>query len=198
METLGILGRTLGFSLAAGVNLYATIAIVGLAARFGWVALPAEYQVFAQWWVIAVAAILYCVEFVADKVPWLDSLWDAVHTFVRPVGGAALAVTAMGPASPGMKVAAALLGATVAASSHMTKAGTRVVANTSPEPFSNWVLSLMEDGFVVSLGLLALKYPVVALAVSLVVLAAIGLLAGVLFRAFRRRFGRQAQPAPVS
>lgn len=189
MDTLALLGRTLGFSLAAGVNLYATVALIGLASRFGFVALPPDYQAFGRWWVIGIATALYCVEFIADKVPWVDTLWDAVHTFIRPIGGAALAVAALGDASPSMKVLAALLGGAVATSSHITKAGTRVIANTSPEPFSNWVLSLLEDGFVVSLGLLALKFPLAALVVSLIVLAAIAVLAGVLISAFRRRFG---------
>jgi hypothetical protein len=195
METLTLLGRTLGFSLAAGVNLYATVALIGLAERFGWVSLPPEYRLFGSLWVIGIAAALYCVEFVADKVPWVDTLWDAVHTFVRPVGGAALAVAALGPASPTMRVLAALLGGAVATSSHVTKAGTRVIANTSPEPFSNWALSFLEDGFVVSLGLLALKFPIAALVVSLLVLAAIGVLASVLIAAFRRRFGARAPAA---
>src|SRR4051794_16025934 len=128
MESLALLGRTLGFSLAAGVNLYATVALIGLAARFGWVALPPEYQVFAHAWVIALAGALYCVEFVADKVPWLDTLWDALHTFIRPLGGAALAVASLGHASAGMQAAAAVLGGAVAMSSHVTKAGTRVIA----------------------------------------------------------------------
>jgi Domain of unknown function (DUF4126) len=196
METLALLGRTLGFSLAAGVNLYATVALIGLAARSGWVSLPPDYQALGSLWVIGIASALYCVEFVADKVPWVDTLWDAVHTFVRPIGGAALAVAALGHASPSVKILAALLGGAVATSSHLTKAGTRVIANTSPEPFSNWVLSLLEDGFVVSLGLLALKYPLAALVVSLMVLFAIAVLAGMLVTAFRRRFGSRASVTP--
>jgi hypothetical protein len=196
METLAVLGRTLAFSLAAGVNLYATVALVGLASRFGWVALPPEYAVFASPWVIGLASLLYLIEFVADKVPWVDTLWDALHTFIRPIGGAALAVASLGDASPAMKIGAALLGGTVAAGSHMTKAGTRVIANTSPEPFSNWALSVLEDGFVVSIGLLALKFPLVALAISLVVIAIIITVSTMLFRAIRRKFGGQA-PAPA-
>jgi hypothetical protein len=195
METLALVGRTLGFSLAAGVNLYATVALIGLAARFGWVSLPPDFQAFGSLWVIGIASALYCVEFVADKVPWVDTLWDAIHTFIRPIGGAALAVAALGDASPSMKILAALLGGAVATSSHITKAGTRVIANTSPEPFSNWVLSLLEDGFVVALGLLALKYPLAALVVSLIVLSAIAVLAGVLISAFRRRFGSRVPAA---
>jgi Domain of unknown function (DUF4126) len=186
MDTLVFLGRTLGFSVAAGVNLYATVVLIGLASRFGWVALPPEYAIFDNNWVIGLALVLYLVEFVADKVPWVDTLWDAVHTFIRPLGGAA---------SPGMTALVALLGGTVAAGAHATKAGTRVVVNTSPEPFSNWILSLAEDGFVLALGLLALKYPVAALVVSSLVIVGILMLAAVLIRALRRRFGRNAAPA---
>jgi hypothetical protein len=196
MDTVAFLGRTLGFSVAAGVNLYATVALIGLASRFGWVALPPEYAIFDNDWLIASALFLYAVEFVADKVPWVDTLWDTVHTFVRPLGGAVVAVAALGDASPGMKALVALLGGTVAAGAHATKAGTRVVVNTSPEPFSNWIISLAEDGFVIALGLLALKYPLAALIVSSVVIIGIVMIAAVLVRAFRRRFGRQPSAAP--
>ena len=196
MDTLVFLGRTLGFSVAAGVNLYATVALIGLASRFGWVALPPQYAIFDNSWVIGLALVLYAVEFVADKVPWVDTLWDTIHTFIRPLGGAAVAVAALGDASPGMTALVALLGGTVAAGAHATKAGTRVVVNTSPEPFSNWILSLVEDGFVVALGLLALKYPLAALVVSSVVIVGILIIAAVLVRAFRRRFGRAAAAAP--
>ena len=96
MEALATLGRTMGFSLAAGINLYATVAILGLAQRFGWVTLPDQFKVFDHDWVIAAAGVLYVVEFVADKVPWEDSVWDAIHTVVRPIGGAVLAVTTLG------------------------------------------------------------------------------------------------------
>jgi hypothetical protein len=194
MDLLALLGRTLGFSLAAGVNLYATVALIGLAERYRWVALPPEYAPLGHAWVIALAAALYVVEFIADKVPWVDTLWDAAHTFIRPIGGAALAVAALGDASPGARVAAALLGGTVAAGSHFAKAGTRVVVNTSPEPFSNWIVSLLEDGFVAALGLLALKFPVLALAVSVLVLAIIVTTATVLVRAVRRRFVAPTAP----
>ncbi len=196
MDTLVFLGRTLGFSVAAGVNLYATIALIGLASRFGWVQLPTEYAVFDNNWVIAAALVLYSVEFVADKVPWVDTLWDTAHTFIRPIGGAAVAVAALGESSPAMTALIAVVGGTVAAGAHATKAGTRVVVNTSPEPFSNWALSLLEDGFVVGLGLLALKYPIAAFAVSAVVILAMIVLAATIIRAFRRRFGsRRAAPS---
>lgn len=195
METLALLGRTLGFSFAAGVNLYATVAILGLASRYGWVALPPEYQVFDSTWIIGGALFLYIVEFFADKIPWLDTAWDAVHTAVRPLGGAFIAVTTLGEASPAAQVAAALLGGSVAASSHFTKAGTRVVANASPEPFSNWLLSLGEDLFVIGLGYLALQYPLIAFGVALALLTLIAVFAAMIVRAVRRRFAGTAAPA---
>src|SRR5215217_2240662 len=141
MDLLVTLGRTLGFSLTSGVNLYATIAILGLAARFQWVALPPQYDVFASNWVIGSALVLYLVEFVADKIPWVDSLWDSVHTVIRPIGGALVAVATLGEQSSGMEALIALLGGTIATGSHLAKASTRVAANASPEPFSNWNLS---------------------------------------------------------
>lgn len=187
MELLITLGRTLGFSLAAGVNLYATVALIGLAARYEWMTLPAQFEVFNNPWVIGAAAVLYTVEFVADKVPWIDTVWDTVHTFVRPVGGALIAVAALGDASPTMEGLVALLGGTVAAGSHVTKAGTRVAANASPEPFSNWALSLLEDVFVVGLGLLTMAFPLVAFGISAAVLLVMLLAARWVWRWFRRR-----------
>jgi Domain of unknown function (DUF4126) len=195
MESLAFLGRTLGFSFAAGVNLYATVALIGLASRYDWVQLPPEYAVFDNNWIIGIALVLYVVEFFADKIPWVDTLWDTVHTFIRPAGGALMAVAALGDASPGMQALIGVIGGAVAAGSHVTKAGTRVAANTSPEPFSNWALSIGEDIFVVGLGFLTMAYPVVALVVCALLLVAIVMLGATLFKAFRRRFGRTATDA---
>jgi hypothetical protein len=190
LELLPTLGRTLGFSFAAGINLYATVAILGLASRYGWVQLPEQFRVFDNDVVIGAALVLYVVEFVADKVPWVDSAWDAVHTVIRPIGGAVIAVATLGDASPAVEGLAALLGGTLAAGSHFTKAGTRAVANTSPEPFSNWILSIAEDIFVVGLGFLALQYPTLA---AIVVIAAVVLMivfATWIVRGVRRRWAR--------
>lgn len=173
MELLATLGRTLGFSLAAGVNLYATVAVLGLAARFGWVQLPEHFQAFNNPWVVGVAGVLYVIEFVADKIPWVDSIWDSVHTVIRPIGGAVIAVAALGDASPVMVGLIALLGGGAAAGSHMTKAGARLAINTSPEPFTNWIASLAEDAFVIGLSLLTLKFPLLALLVSLTIVVMI-------------------------
>jgi hypothetical protein len=162
MDLLTTLGRTLGFSFAAGVNLYATVAIMGLASRYQWVTLPEQFRIFDNNWIIGAALAMYVVEFVADKIPWVDSVWDAVHTVIRPAGAALIAVASIGHARPEIQAVAALAGAALASSSHFAKAGARVAANTSPEPFTNWILSLSEDGFVIALGVLALKYPIAA------------------------------------
>jgi hypothetical protein len=185
------LGRTLGFSFAAGVNLYATVAILGLAARYGWVDLPPQFQAFNNPLIIGTALVLYLVEFFADKIPYFDSLWDMLHTAIRPLGGALIAVTTLGEASPGVQGLVALLGGTVAAGSHLTKTSTRAVANTSPEPASNWALSFSEDVFVVGLGYLALAHPIAALVVATVLLILIVTFAAVIVRTVRRWFSRR-------
>jgi hypothetical protein len=190
VDLLSGLGRTLGFSFAAGVNLYATVVILGFAARYEWVDLPPQYRVFDNNWIIGAAIVLYVVEFFADKIPWVDSVWDAIHTIIRPAGGALIAVASIGHAPPATQAIVALAGAALAASTHLTKAGTRAVANTSPEPFSNWILSVSEDGFAIGLGLLALTYPLAAAIVVLVCLAAIVVFAYWLIRAVRGRFHR--------
>ena len=188
IEILAGLGRTMGFSFAAGINLYATVAILGLASRYGWVALPEQYRVFDNDWIIGAALVMYAVEFIADKIPWFDSVWDGVHTAIRPLGGALIAIGTLGDASPGMKTLVGLLGGTLAAGTHFTKAGTRAAANTSPEPFSNWILSLSEDVFVVALGFVALKYPLVAALVVIVAVAMMLVFATWIARAVRRRW----------
>ncbi len=185
------LGRMLGFSFAAGVNLYATVAILGLAARYGWVELPPQFDTFDHDIVIGVALAMYLIEFFADKIPYFDSLWDLIHTAIRPLGGALIAVAALGDASPAVEGLAALVGGTVAASSHLTKTSTRAVVNTSPEPLSNWFLSIGEDLFVVGLGYLTLQYPVAALVVSAGLVGLIIAFASVIIRTTRRWFARR-------
>lgn len=193
MDLLAV-GRSLGFSLAAGVNLYATVAILGLAARYGWVDLPEQFRVFDNDVVIGAAVVMYLVEFFADKIPFVDTAWDLVHTAIRPVGGALVAVATLGEASPPVEGLVALLGGTVAAGSHLTKTSTRAVANTSPEPVSNWILSLGEDLFAVGLGYLALQYPVAALIVTAVVVALILVFLAVIVRTVRRWLFRVPKP----
>lgn len=192
---IATLARTLAFSFASGINLYATVAVLGLAARYEWVDLPPQFDVFAHPVVIGAALVLYLVEFVADKVPWVDSAWDAAHTVIRPLGGALIAVATLGEASAPVQGLVALVGGAVAASTHLTKAGTRAVANASPEPFSNWVLSLGEDGLVVGLALIALKWPLASLAVVLTLLALMAFFAAAIVRGVRRRWRRRRPSA---
>ncbi len=195
MELMATLGRALGFSFAAGVNLYATVAILGLASRYGWVDLPRQFQAFNSDIVIGIAVVMYLIEFFADKIPYVDTLWDMIHTAVRPVGGALIAVTTLGEASPAVEGLVALMGGAVAAGSHLTKTSTRAAANTSPEPFSNWLLSLGEDLFVVGLGYLALQYPIAALVVASVLVVLILVFFALILRTVRRWF-RRRRPAP--
>lgn len=187
MDGLVSLGHALAFAVGAGINLYATVLVIGLASRFDWVNLPDSFEPLASSWVIGGAAALFVLEFLADKIPWIDSLWDAIHTLIRPIGAAVVAVAALGPASPGMEVAAALLGAAIGASTHAAKAGTRLAVNASPEPASNIAVSLVEDGFVVGLVLLLLTHPLLGLGLALLALMTILIVLGLLVRLFLRR-----------
>lgn len=192
MSAFEAFGHALAFAVGAGINLYATVLVLGLAARFDWVEVPASLEPVGSAWVIGLAAALYTLEFLADKIPWVDSLWDAVHTLVRPIGAAVIAVAALGPASPGMEVAAALLGAAIGASTHAAKAGTRLAVNASPEPASNILLSLAEDGFVVGLVVLLLTHPLLGLGLALAALATVVVVLVVLLRVLARRRKRRA------
>jgi hypothetical protein len=155
------------------------------------VELPEQLRAFDSNIVIGVALAVYAVEFAADKIPWVDSAWDSVHTFIRPIGGALIAVAALGDASPTFEGLVAVLGGSVAASSHLTKAGARVAVNASPEPVSNWIMSLAEDAFVVGLGAVAIAYPVAALVVVVGLLLVILMFFGALIRVgWRRIFAR--------
>jgi len=198
MELVTVIGRIVAFALAAGVNVYATVALIGLSVRFGWVALPPQYSAFGSPVVIGVAVCMYLVEFFADKVPIVDTIWDLVHTVVRPIGGALIAVTALGEAGPGVTATVALLGGAVATSSHLTKTSTRAVVNTSPEPFTNWALSLGEDAFVFGLGYLALTRPLVALGVAVTALVLILTFSVVIVRTAVRWLARGRAPARPS
>jgi hypothetical protein len=195
VDVLTALGQTMPFAFASGLNLYATIAVLGLVQHFQLVSLPPQFEPFGHPVVIGVALALYLVEFVADKIPWVDSLWDTVHTIVRPVGGAIVAITALGSPSPGMDALAGVLGASVALTSHLTKAGTRAAANASPEPFSNWILSFVEDLIAIGLVYFATEHPVIALGITLFLLTLILVFATVLVRLVRRRFVPQRAAA---
>ena len=188
MPVLTALGSAIPLAFASGLNVYATIAVIGISSRYGLVTLPDQFRAFDNPIIIGVAVGLYLVEFIADKIPWLDSLWDMVHTVIRPFGGALLAVMAFGNASPLARALAALLGGSVAMTTHVTKAGTRVAANASPEPFSNWLLSLGEDLLTVTLSYTALRSPRIALAIVVALLLVVLAFASFIIRALRRRF----------
>lgn len=161
MDFIHTLAIGMGASWVSGINLYASVATLGLLGRFSNLELPGELQVLTSWWVIGIAAALYCVEFVADKIPIVDSTWDVVHTFIRVPAGAVLAATAFGDFDKSVQVIAFLLGGGLALSSHGTKAATRAIVNTSPEPVSNFVVSTLEDLLAVGSILLAVFLPVV-------------------------------------
>ena len=178
-------------AFASGLNIYATVAVLGLCEHFHVVDLPPQFRAFGHPAIIGIALAMFLVEFVADKIPWFDSVWDAVHTVVRPIGGALVAVNAMGHASPVMTALAALLGGSIAMTTHVTKAGTRAAVNTSPEPFSNWVLSLSEDAIAIGLSYFALQHPYAAAVIAVVLLVAMITLASYIVRWVRRRFARR-------
>jgi uncharacterized protein DUF4126 len=145
MGLISTLAIAMGASWVSGINLYACVATLGLLSRFANLQLPGELQVLTSWWVIAVASVLYAVEFIADKIPIVDSTWDVIHTFIRIPAGAVLAAAAFGDFNKSVQVIAFLLGGGLALSSHGTKAAARAIINASPEPVSNIVVSTLED-----------------------------------------------------
>ncbi|MEX1044816.1 MAG: DUF4126 domain-containing protein [Chthoniobacterales bacterium] len=176
MEILQLLGVAVGLASLAGLNLYLTVFLTGLAVRFDWINLAPEYdrlEVLADPLVLVVSGVLFSMEFLADKVPWVDSAWDAVHTAIRPVGAALLAIMVLGESNAAFNVVVGLLAAWLGFTTHALKSTVRLQANASPEPISNIVLSVAEDATVV-LGLgLIFTYPIVALALAVILLAAI-------------------------
>jgi flagellar biosynthesis protein FliQ len=190
MDFISTLAISMGASWVAGINLYATVATLGLLGRFAHLKLPGDLDVVTSWWVIAIALVLFVIEFIADKVQFVDSAWDIIHTFIRIPAGAVLAATAFGDFDRRVQVIALLLGGGLALTSHGTKAATRALINTSPEPVSNIVVSLSEDVLAVLTMVLALFLPVVVFViVAAGLLFSFWLLPRVL-RFFRRVFQR--------
>ena len=205
MSPLETLGFALGTSFASGLNLYATVAAAGLFERFGIVHLPEPLQVLSHPMVLGLALVLFVIEFIADKIPYVDSVWDAVHTFIRPPAAAFLSYSAFAGGVPEQwKIGAALLAGSVALTSHGAKATTRAAANVSPEPVSNWTLSFVEDSIAVFLAWFAATYPVLTAVLTAILVILALLLIWRLFRFFRQvlaRFGRRpsgAEPAPTT
>ena len=187
-----ILGIAASLSLLAGWRLYATVLAVGVALRFDWWHLPAQLtnlSVVSHTGVLAVAGLGFVCEFFADKIPWLDSIWDSVHTFIRPVGGALLAFSLISPADPKMQVIFFLLGGGMALLSHTTKTGTRLIVNQSPEPVSNVLVSLAEDAAVAGGLWLTMTHPLMVLAVAVVVAAICVLVIRLAWTLLRKQWG---------
>src|SRR5438128_1616695 len=190
VEKLDLLAVALGLAALAGINLYLTVFVTGLAIHFHWITLAPQYQsleVLGNPWIITVAGVLYFLEFFADKIPWVDSIWDAVHTIIRPIGGALLAIQVLGHPSPALTVIVALLAGGTSLVVHTAKAATRLASNTSPEPFSNIGLSLGEDAAV--LGGLALVHfnPILALIIFLIGIGAFFYFAPKILRAMKAK-----------
>ncbi|MCH9671452.1 MAG: DUF4126 domain-containing protein [Gammaproteobacteria bacterium] len=163
MDTVSIIALSMGGAWACGINLYAAVVVLGFLGASGSIELPANLEILAHPAVLGAAGLMYCVEFFADKVPVVDSGWDAIHTFIRIPAGALVAAGAVGDVGAPLEFAALLLGGTLAAGSHATKAGTRLAINASPEPVTNWTASIGEDVAVVGGLWAALNYPVIFL-----------------------------------
>jgi hypothetical protein len=188
MDALQSLSLALGTAWASGINLYATVAALGIAGRSEMIQLPSELQVLTHPAVIAVACIMYVIEFFADKVPYVDSGWDVLHTFIRIPAGAILAARSLGPMNPALEVVALLGGGAVALAAHGTKATARLAINASPEPFSNWLTSITEDLVVLGGIWMIFNHPIVMLILVLAFLATVVWLVPKLFRMAKRGF----------
>lgn len=190
MEKLDLLAVALGLAAFAGINLYLTVFATGLAIHFHWITLAPQYQsleVLGNPWIITIAGVLYFLEFFADKIPWVDSIWDAVHTVIRPIGGALLAIQVLGHPSPAFTVIVALLAGGTSLIAHTAKAATRLVSNASPEPFSNIGLSLGEDATVLGGLTLMLFNPLLTLLLLIIGIAAFFYFAPKILRAMKAK-----------
>lgn len=188
MEWFSTLSLALGTAWTSGINLYATVTVLGLLQKFGSVKLPGGLDVLDNWWIIGVAGGLYLVEFFADKIPYVDSVWDVVHTFIRIPAGAALAYAAAYEPNSNLHIVSGLLGGGLAFASHGTKSAARIGANLSPEPVSNWVLSLVEDAVAFIGTLLAVFAPFVIAGVLIIFSVLFIWFFPKVFRAIRRLF----------
>ncbi|MFA7386531.1 MAG: DUF4126 domain-containing protein [Thiohalobacteraceae bacterium] len=188
MDPIHTIALTMGVAWASGINLYAAVFMLGYLGMTGNIELPPDLLVLSDPLVLAAAGFMYCVEFFADKAPGVDTGWDSIHTFIRIPAGAVLAAGAVGDVSQAAQLAAGLLGGTLAAGSHITKAGSRVLINASPEPFTNWTASVAEDLAVVAGLWAALHYPVLFLTLLALFIAMAIWLVPKIWRALRRLF----------
>jgi hypothetical protein len=189
VEHLPSLAVAAALAWGAGLRAYLVIFLVGLAGELGWFELPDHLRLLQHPLVLGASGFMAFVEFFADKLPWVDSVWDAVHSFIRIPAGAALAAAVFGDSGAAVALAAALLGGTLAAGVHFTKAGTRAAINTSPEPLSNWTASLTEDAMVPAGLWLAVAHPAVFFVLLAVFLVAAALLVRLIWRGLRRLLG---------
>jgi hypothetical protein len=188
MEWFSTLSLALGTAWTSGINLYATVTVLGLLQKFGATKLPGGLDVLDNWVIIGVAGGLFVVEFVADKVPYVDSVWDVIHTFIRIPAGAVVAYAATTDLDPSITISATLVGGGLAFASHGTKAAARVGANFSPEPVSNWLLSLIEDVIAIVGSILAVFAPMIIAGVLVIFLLAFLWFFPKVFRAVCRLF----------
>lgn len=201
MDAVGILGLAASISLLSGWRLYLCVFAVGLAMHFHWIALPVQLHsldVLANPWVIGVAGVGALAEFFADKVMWIDSLWDSVHTLIRPIGGALLSLAIVDPQSTAWQVVALLLGGGAALLTHGAKAGTRAAVNASPEPFSNIAVSSGEDVITTGLLVLVIAHPAIAATVAVVIVVLTVATLILLKRLFGRLFPKKKPPVTPS
>jgi hypothetical protein len=186
-----VVAQALALATASGVSVYATVAVLGVATRIGWIEqLPVALQGVASWWVIALAVTLYAIEFLATLVPGVASLWETVHAALRPLAGAALAGATVWNGEPALAIGAALLGGTFALGTQVTKLGARVAIDASPEPVTNGAANLAELGFIGTVALLLWQHPWFALAIAVTVVVAIALIVRATWQAARRTLGR--------
>ena len=188
MGTIEALSLAMGTAWTSGINLYATVAALGIAGRSEMIQLPPELQVLTHPAVIVIACIMYVIEFFADKVPYVDSGWDVVHTFIRVPAGAILAAKALGDMNPALELAALLAGGTIALAAHGTKATVRLAINTSPEPFSNWAASFTEDVAVLGSIWMVFNHPILMLLIVISFVALVVWFVPKLFRLAKRGF----------
>jgi len=193
MDAIAMIAMTMGVAWASGINLYAAVLTLGILGSTGHIVLPPGLEVLQQPAVIGAAGLMYLLEFFADKIPGLDSAWDAIHTFIRIPAGAILAARAVGTVSPEAELIAALLGGTLAAGTHFTKAGGRAVLNASPEPVTNWIASVSEDTLVIAGVWMAATHPVAFLAALVVFLLLMAWLLPKIWRAIAAVLRRGAR-----
>jgi hypothetical protein len=197
MDLIQTLSLLVGSSFLSGWNAYATVGFLGLFGRLGWLSLPDSLNAITHPLVFGVALFMFLVEFLADKIPAVDSAWDAVHTFIRIPAGALMAYAVVGPMDPALKIAAGLVGGSIAFTAHATKSSVRAIANLSPEPISNWTLSFAQDGLLFLLIWIMIYLPFLMLALVVLFLIFFFWFSRKIFRGFGRMFSK-SPPSPQS